>query len=37
LSKVAITWRAGSLGRTADLATVECSAITPPIPVGHPP
>ena len=35
-SKVAITWRAGSLGRTADVATVECSAITPPIPVGHP-
>jgi hypothetical protein len=27
---VAITWRAGSLGRTAEVATVECSAITPP-------
>jgi len=23
------------LGRTADVTTVECSAITPPIPVGH--
>jgi hypothetical protein len=32
---VAITWRADSLGRTAEVATDECSAISPPMPARH--
>jgi hypothetical protein len=32
---VALTWRAGSLGRTAEVATDECSAISPPMLARH--